>query len=402
MRESELPINVPSPAVASTTKVPSGLSCEDQLVLLLARGELALHHQTRIPELLATPLQWPAILERAKIHQVSPLLYRNLRNLGFANVPAEVLAELRVLYLANALRNQLLAEESARLLGLLNTAGIRVIPLKGVALASSLYGDAAARICADIDIMVPIADLARAMEFILASGYRAQDFDPFFSKLVLRHGRHHEVTREGTGISYRLEVHWKLIQHSSKDDEAVRALWAEARQQNVFGVPAFSLSPEWQFLYLCLHAAHHDWQTLKWIADIHQVISFVPVDWEEAMAQAKRLQLDHVIRQTAAVCSLLLGTQIPEGVHPAILPQRSHIFPKDPVMEDSPAATLAFRHLRVLTRPLDKLRYIATAIFAPKATDRDALRLPPPLGFLYYAIRPARLLFKWIGGGKRS
>jgi hypothetical protein len=44
---------------------------------------------------------------------VYPLLYRNLRNLGFLGVPEAVRAELNGLYLANALRNPLLAEELA-------------------------------------------------------------------------------------------------------------------------------------------------------------------------------------------------------------------------------------------------------------------------------------------------
>ena len=172
-------------------------------------------------------------MERAYSHQVYPLVYRNLLEFGFPGVPEAVQAELKGLYLANALRNQLLAEELARLLGLLGEAGIRVVPLKGVTLAQSLYGDAAARVCADIDMLVPPENLAQAMDLILASGYSTEHSDPFFSKLVLRHGRHHEVVREGRGLSLRLEVHWILVQHSSNNDEAVRDLWAEARPQNI-------------------------------------------------------------------------------------------------------------------------------------------------------------------------
>ena len=97
--------------------------------------------------MLGAALEWPLLLERAYSHQVYPLVYRNLRDVGFSGVPDVVQAELKGQYLANALRNQLLAEELARLLGLLSEAGIQVIPLKGVALAQSLYGDVAARVC---------------------------------------------------------------------------------------------------------------------------------------------------------------------------------------------------------------------------------------------------------------
>jgi hypothetical protein len=81
-------------------------------------------------------------------------LYCNLRDLGIPSVPEAVQAELRGLYLANVLRNELLAEELARLLSSLGEAARRVVPLKGVALAQSLYGDVAARVCVDIEFQV--------------------------------------------------------------------------------------------------------------------------------------------------------------------------------------------------------------------------------------------------------
>src|SRR5713226_5292851 len=123
---------MPADLTCVTTPAMAGaMSREDQLCLLLARGQLTPEGRSRILELLATPLQWPLILERAYSHQVYPLLYRNLRDLGFPGVPETVQAELKGLYLANALRNQLLAQELARLLSLLGEAGVRVVPLKG-------------------------------------------------------------------------------------------------------------------------------------------------------------------------------------------------------------------------------------------------------------------------------
>ncbi len=373
------------------------LPAEDQLCLLLARRQLTSEERSRAEALLATPLQWPVILQRAGSHQVYPLLYRNLRDLGFPGVPEAVETELKSLFLTNAFRNQLLAEELARVLGLLSEAGIRVIPLKGVALAQALYGDAAARVCVDIDILVPPKDVTQAIQLILASGYHAESSHPYFSQLTLRHGRHFHAVREGRGISFVVEVHWKLVQHSSKNEEAVNDLWAEARPQTCFGQPAFSFSPEWEFLYLSIHAADHDWQILKWLADIHQAALSGAVNWQKAMEKAGRMELDRVIRHTLAVTSLLLGTPLPVPCSPATLPEPLRIFPRDPMPEDSPEATLAFRHLRVLTGPLDRLGYFATVIFAPRLPDLAWVRLPRSLGFLYYLIRPVRLACKWAG-----
>lgn len=381
-----------------TPATPAGLTPaltrEDQLGLLLARGRLTPEVGARILELLASPLQWPVILDRADSHEVYPLLYRNLRDLGLPGVPDAVQAELKGRFLANALRNQLLAEELARLLSLLGEAGIRVIPLKGVALAQALYGETAARVCIDIDILVPPADLARAIELVLASGYRTESNDPLFGKLMLRHGRHYDVVREAPGISFLLEVHWILLQHASKDQDAVRDLWAEARPQSYFGASGFSLSPEWQFLYLSIHAADHEWRSLKWLVDIHETASSGLIDWQKVVEKAEQFEISVPIRQTLAVSAAFLETAIPPCCSPATLPPGVRLFPYIAPAED-PKHAFAFRHLRLLQRPGDKVRYFATILFAPKPADLEFVRLPMSLSFLYYVMRPVRLACKW-------
>jgi hypothetical protein len=79
-------------------------------------------------------VEWSLLLDHAYAHQVYPLVFRNLRQLGFSAVPHEVQTEVKGAYLANALRNQLFSDELACLLRLLSDAGIPAIPLKDVAL----------------------------------------------------------------------------------------------------------------------------------------------------------------------------------------------------------------------------------------------------------------------------
>jgi hypothetical protein len=169
----------------------------------------------------------------------------------------------------------------------------------------------------------------------------------------------------------------------------------EARPQDFFGAPAFALTPEWEFLYLCIHATDHEWQSLKWLADINQLASSGQVDWKKTMTKADRFELDLVVRQTLAALSLLFETQLPPGWTPAALPAGVELFSHAPFPAGAAESAFAFRHLRVLSRPLDKLRYLADVVFVPKLTDRDFVRLPPALGFLYYVIRPPRLVLKW-------
>lgn len=375
----------------------AGLTQEDRLCLLLARGQLPPEVRTHVLELLAAPLQWPLLLDRAYAHQVYPLLYRNLRNLGFPGVPQSFESELKGLYLANALRNQFLAEESARLLKLLGDARIRVIPLKGVTLAQALFGDPAARVCSDIDILVPASDVVRARRLILASGYSSQFTEEFFVNHQLRTNADCSLISESAPnekpLTYLVEVHWTLLQDSAKDEAALADLWADARSAEFFGVSAWDLTPEWQFLYLSFHAACHKWNTLKWLADIHELCISVPLDWEQVKEKTARFELEAVAGPTLAACSQLYGTPVPDALRLPPLPADVQLFPHSLEPSESWKQTLFYP--RLLKRRSEKLRWFAQTFFVPKMADHRFIRLPPSLTFLYFVLRPVRLTCKW-------
>src|SRR5712692_8355023 len=108
---------------------------EDELCLLLAPGQLLPENERRAREVLAQRLRWDVILERARFHDVLPLIHRSLETLGMPGVPGAVAAELEEGSRINRLRSALIAEELARLLRVLDEAGVPAIPLKGVTLA---------------------------------------------------------------------------------------------------------------------------------------------------------------------------------------------------------------------------------------------------------------------------
>ena len=273
------------------------------------------------------PDRWDNLLKRGEEHQVLPLIYRSLRALEFQGVPVAVQARLKADYRQNVVRNMLFAAELERLLRLLGEAGIRVMPLKGVTLAESLYGDPAMRVCSDIDILVPAADALRARHLILANGYTSPFSEDFFAKHQFHTSADCPLLAERGGLSYFLELHWTLLQHSSKDTEAMEDLWSAARLRDVFGALAFSLTPEWEFIYLATHAAYHKWQTLKWIADINDLCASASINWKLVQAKAERFDLDWTIGHTFAVCAQLYGMPVPPNFPAVQLPAGVPLFP---------------------------------------------------------------------------
>ncbi|MDH3446295.1 MAG: nucleotidyltransferase family protein, partial [Deltaproteobacteria bacterium] len=271
---------------------------EYELILLLARGTVSPPLQERARSLLSKPLDWDGIVNRVAVEEVYPLFYRNLRNLGFDGVPAHGRKRIRDLAKINALQSTLLGEELARLLKILSAAGIPTIPLKGGVLAEALYGDPTLRASADIDILVPRRAVARAFDLMLAGGYESEFGTGFFADLLLQNDIEYALTREDRGFSYLLELHWGVLWGGQNEENITEDLWAEAYSGTMLGAPAYGLSSEWQLLFLAAHAARHQWQGLKWLVDIHELISTSGIDWDRVVEKAGRLGWEELLRLT--------------------------------------------------------------------------------------------------------
>lgn len=372
---------------------------EDRLVLLLSRGDQPSLVQKESHQILLEPLRWDLVLERALAEETYPLFARNLERLDSSRVPADVRSSLTALRQINALRNTLLAEELARVLSLLAAAGIRVIPLKGVALAESLYGDRTLRVCADLDVLVPRESVAKACEMLLDAGYHHHDGEPADYRqadLFLNSNIAHALARQADGITYLLELHWDLAWRWAKAGHAADDLWAGARPGVVFGVSAYRSSPEWEFLFLVIHATRHRWQGLKWLVDIHTLCVTRSLDWHVIWEGARELGWNKAVSLTLSVCRSLFDTPVADEIPRRPLPRWLNLFPADRVSNDP--LTAALLPLRVLSRPSAKLRYLADLTFGPTLVEQRFLSLPTILRFLYYPVRPLRLASKWGGG----
>jgi hypothetical protein len=362
--------------------MPQALSAEDELCLCLARGDLPPEVRRRSAELLQAPLRWDILLQRVREHQVLPLVYRNLRTLEFQGVPSGPRTQLSVAFRANALRNVFLCRELTRIMRLLGEAGLQVIPLKGVTLAESLYGDPAYRVCTDLDILVPADQAARARRLLLANGY-TEEFPHPDCPLIPQSEFH----------DYILEVHSSLLQQSSQEKAALQDIWSLAQPQEILGAPAFALSPEWLFLYLVGHAAGHKWDLLKWLADIHQICLAANMDWRLVREKAKRFDLDLALVPTLTVCSTLFGTPVPAGLPSQALPPGVRLFPNSVAPEET--WNEHFFYAGLLKRPSEKVRWLVETLFVPHLSDRRFIHLPASLDFLYFVLRPLRLIWKW-------
>ena len=368
---------------------------EDELCLLLARAQLSPEVQERALSLLAGPLHWPRLFERAKRYGIFPLLYAALRTLGFPGVPDPIRSEWTKIFRFNAIQNELLARELARILRLLGDAGIPVVPLKGIALGEELYGDPALRVCADNDVLVPTKDVAKAFHLVLSSGYQAEFTQPGLLDLVVRYGKHCILTRQERLRAYTLELHSGLLWGGRLERELLEAIWSDAGRKSFYGVPGFALSAEWEFLYLAVHAAQHAWLSLTWYADLDRLCCRGAIDWKKVNEKAKWLGWEAAVRSSLAACRSLFETPLDPAFASTLPPRRSRVPPPSDLQVPSENLFL----LRLLKTPARKLRYLAIRLLVPTPAECKLLPLPARLFFLYYPLRPLRVACnsaKWL------
>jgi hypothetical protein len=372
------------------------MSPEDELCLLLARAQLSPEAQERALRLLAGPLQWPRVFDRARRFEVFPLLYAGLRTLGFPGVPDPVRSEWAKIFRFNAIRNELLARELARILRLLADAGVPVMPLKGIGLAESLYGDAALRVCADLDILIPTKNAAEAFHLLLSSGYEAGLTETRLLDLVVRYGKDcMTMTRQGHMCAYWVELHCGLVWGGPLERELLEEIWSDAARKSFHGFPTFALSAEWEFLYLAVHANRHGGPSLKWLIDLDRLCSRGAVDWQKVSEKAKWLGWEEAVRSSLAACAALFDTP----VNPAfrLKTPRGSAAPRP---FGFPSVSEILISLRLLKTPARRLHYLAIHLFIPTLADCEFLPLPRSLFFLYYALRPFRVACRtawWFG-----
>jgi len=386
---------------------------EDRLLLLLCRGQVSADQEAEARELLLQPaacslqpvvsslqptaysLQpdfWSRIFDRAAEQEVLPLVYRNLRLLGFAGVPETARSKFAAAFRSNALRNVLAARELSRLLALLADAGIPVIPLKGLALAQRLYGDIALRSSGDIDLLVPPRHAVAAARVLTANGYEGSFPLDFFARHLVPAGIEYCLFKQGAP-GCMVELHWRLLRGGASDRSATDDLWREARPCTILGAPAYSLTPDWELLSLSLHAANHGWQGLKWLVDIDQICSAQAIDCDAAKAKADGLGLTPVVEHTLGACHQVFGTAVRKPFAARPLPAGIRLFP-------APASAFSrlrgpMVHYRLLRGVRQKLRCLAELCFVPTLAEQHLIPLPPSFSFLYYLVRPLRLSCKW-------
>lgn len=237
---------------------------------------------------------WPAVFELARHHRLAPLLAGAIppeTSLGTAG--PTVLDWQR-----NVARQSLLV--TARMLAItqcFEQAGIDLLILKGPAQAVLLFGDAQARSCRDIDLLVRPAQKEAAIALLRSLGYGTRP------DLLVRDANATFLASE-TGAP-PVELHTQLSEGGIAFPCRILDPFRHSCELTIGGRKVRTLSPGATIAYAAHHAARHHWSRLYWLADLMAATRRPAADWEEAVVFATR---------GGAACHLAMAVRLVAGL----------------------------------------------------------------------------------------
>jgi Uncharacterised nucleotidyltransferase len=227
-------------------------------------------------------------------------------------VDALELDRLRDALHASLARSVRLVHLAGRTQSLLLARGLRALPLKGTALAESLYPSVGFRPMLDADVLLLDA-WPDAVEALLVEGYRAA--------VVADHATVFVCPVSG-GI---LELHRSVTSCPGLFPMDANALWS--RSLPAEGPVSRLPSPEDLLVHLCLHASFQHGLVLslvQWL-DFRQLFSRRAVDVRRVLAIAAEAQALPAVGLALRVARTLVGAAVPEELAEATpLPPRLH------------------------------------------------------------------------------
>lgn len=143
--------------------------------------------------------------------------------------------------------------------------GIRVLSVKGPALAMEIYGTPGMRSNHDLDLLVDSTQLDQAVKLLAQDGWTWYEGDvlttPKRRAESLRSQNHYLFIK---GDIY-LELHWRL---RPWDCDAFEQLWEARRQVMLGGAEIAVPGVVHQLHHLVYHGVSHGFHRMKWLADL--------------------------------------------------------------------------------------------------------------------------------------
>ncbi len=190
------------------------------------------------------------------------------------------------------------------------------VPLKGPVFGQMLYHDIGKRFSSDIDIFLHAGNIELADKEIIDGGYRrvqpAGNFSFSDDVLYARYKKDFMYVHPEKKIN--LEMHWQLSSNNLLIENA-HTLMENLQEITFAGYRIQVMKDEYQFFYLAIHGAMHQFFRLFWLRDIAAYSAKLTDISHEKIVKivvSNQLELPYISALVAA--NIFYGTPVPNPV----------------------------------------------------------------------------------------
>lgn len=289
---------------------------------------------------LAAPLDWDALVLILDRESAAAPVWRALERYS-DRIPDDVALRLRALSRVRRFRMSGLEERLDQTAESLQRAGIPCMLLKGVALATAAYQQFADRPMRDIDLLVRPPDVPRALEVLLASGWRTA-VDPADEA---RYARAHHLPPlvDAGGLEVALELHRSLLGEGHPFRIDLDDWWTRSTPSPRAPSSARVFAPEHLLLHACIHLGYSHlfrqgaWRTFR---DVRRIVALDGFEWERFVRAAIDARAASCAYWVLRLARDLAGMRVPERALDRLAPP-----------QPEPLKRLLARHLALVLAP---------------------------------------------------
>nr|UXE41694.1 hypothetical protein Hi04_10k_c5966_00027 [uncultured bacterium] len=392
------------------------MSPELEMLVLCARVLLSTSEVSDLCSAAQPRVRWDLVEQYARNHAFRPVAAHVLTLHTKELIPQGTFDRLRERLVQHAQESLVWLREWMRLLAAFAEAGIEVISFKGPALALTAYHNLSLREFTDLDLLVRPSEVAMAREVLTGHGYTLDSPVAYHTTTGLIRSKNQQISfvkERERGL--QVDLHWGLSSDKMSAPPTLDQFFDSSIVETEGQVSFRSLAPEHLLLLLCVHGTKHCWSNLRCLCDLACHIESKPtLNWSECFRLAQSSERDLTLTHSLLLCRDVLGVSLPEAIEEYSAKRKGAILlasqARDFLFREN---TDDSRYIDDRTRYREVLRYrlgfqtgwrwmravnmLLGRAFVPNEADWAWLRLPPALYFLYYPMRPVRLVSQRLG-----
>lgn len=361
-------------------------------------------------------IDWSDYIKTCRKHQISPLIHRIILK---TKLPEEIQKKINNELNKYTLQSFEQAKETERLIFLLKEKNIPVIPYKGTSFSKQFFGNISMRQSSDIDFVINSEDIPKAIEILEKDGFVAYQKKYYnwigHKKFIQNHkdfsfDKHNEAKR-----IHHVELHFNIINKNTHLPDKTNTFDTNEKTKCLlFQKEIECLKPVSHFRAIALHHMLMDnMGYLKTVVDITQVLIYIEKMGENEENNSynqsilDELNKNYNLSLIYQIITDLIGIDFESSkenktknslteriLNSSYRKVRDNKFPLFDALSFNYNQLKYTSYFYIKTR--DKISYLfknLISITYPQPEDFMILKLNKKLYFLYYIIRPFRLLF---------